>query len=102
MIKNRNYLVFTPSVWPPIVVLSEGSSVLCENTLSMDCMKKEYAAFERAMDEEKLYREISDYVGICALIDADPIRLDRILYEELGWHGQDLVDYYCRCENIHQ
>ena len=104
MIKNRNFSVFTPGVGQPHVVLSDVSSVLCENTLSMDnknFMEQEYAAFERAMNEERIYLRVSDYSEICALIGADPIGLDRVIYEELGWHGQAVVDFYALCENIH-
>lgn len=104
MIKNRNFSVFTPGVWPLKVVLSDVSSVLCENTLSMDSknfMEQKYAAFERVMNEKKIYRKISDYPEICALIGADPIGLDMVIYEELGLHGQAVVDFYCLCENLH-
>ena len=104
MIKNRNFSVFTPGVWQPNVVLSDVSSVLCENTLSMDnknFMEQEYAAFERAMNEERIYLRVSDYSEICALIGADPIGLDKVIFEELGWHGQAVVDFYALCENIH-
>ncbi len=64
-------------------------------------MEQEYAAFERAMNEERIYLRVSDYSEICALIGADPIGLDRVIYEELGWHGQAVVDFYALCENIH-
>ncbi len=93
--------MFTPGVWPPNVVLSDVSYVLCENKLSMDCMEKEYAAFEKAMDEERIYKRLSDYSEICALIGADPVLLDRVIYGELGYSGQGLVDFYRSCENIH-
>ena len=102
MIKNINFSVFTPGVRSPIVVLSDLSSVLCENTLSMDYIERKYAAFERAMDEEKIYRKVSDYSEICAMICVDPLGLDKVLYEELGWHGQALVDFYRLCENINK
>ena len=54
---------------------------------------KDYAAFERAMNEEKLYREL-DYEGICRRIGADRDLLEDLLVKELGFEGQDLVDYY--------
>ncbi len=53
------------------------------------------------MDEQKIYRQIPEYSGICALIGADPLLLDDKIYDELGWRGQALVDFYRRCENIH-
>ena len=101
MIKNRNISVFTPGLFPSDVVLSDVSFVLCENTLSMDYMGKKYAAFEKAMDEERIYRKLSDYSEVCDLIGADPLELDKVIYEELGWHGQALVDFYRLYENIH-
>ena len=72
-----------------------------KNMLSMGYMEKEYAAFEKAMDEERIYRKVSDFSEICALIGANPIGLDRVIYGELGWHGQAVVDFYSLCENIH-
>ncbi len=66
----------------------------------MDFMEKEYASFEMAMDEERLYRLIPDFQGICLRIGAEPAALDAKLYEELGYSGQELVDFYRRCENI--
>ena len=67
----------------------------------MDYMEKEYAAFERAMDEDRIYREVSDYSEICLRIGVGPVELNVKIYEELGYFGQDIVDFYRRCENIH-
>ena len=67
----------------------------------MDRTENDYAAFEEAMDERRLYRQISDFAGICLSIGAEPAALDAVIYEELGYSGQDLVDFYRRCENIH-
>ncbi|HAY18976.1 MAG TPA: hypothetical protein DCY24_07305 [Rikenellaceae bacterium] len=72
-----------------------------KNTFTMDRTENDYAAFEKAMDERRLYRQISDFVGICLRIGAEPAALDAVIYEELGYRGQDLVDFYRRCENIH-
>ncbi len=69
--------------------------------MSMECIEKEYAAFEKAMDEERVYRRLSDFSGICALIGVDPIMLDKVIYGELGYSGQGLVDFYRSCEDIH-
>ncbi len=66
----------------------------------MDRIEKDYASFEKAMDEDRLYREIPDFSGICMRIGADPDPLDRKIYDELGLRGQDLVNFYRRCENI--
>lgn len=59
----------------------------------METTDKCYAAFERAMDEEKLYRDL-DFLGICLRIGADPVALEGRLVEELGYRGQELVDLY--------
>ena len=59
----------------------------------METVIKEYAAFERAMDEESIYREL-DYEGICDRLGADPERLENLLISELGFEGQALVDFY--------
>ena len=59
----------------------------------MEKTEKYYAAFERAMNEERLYRDL-DFLGICLRIGADPVALDVKLVEELGYRGQDLVDLY--------
>jgi len=59
----------------------------------MKKIMRDYAAFEQAMDERKLYLEL-DFVGICTRIGADHVELDEILKKELGFDGQSLVDYY--------
>lgn len=53
------------------------------------------------MDEERIFSKVPDFPGICVRIGADPVSLDKMIYNELGWRGQDLVDFYRRCENIH-
>ena len=53
----------------------------------------DYAAFERAMDEEKLFLDL-DFNGICRRIGADRDTLDEKLFEELGLDGDSLVDIY--------
>ncbi len=66
----------------------------------MDRTEYCYAAFERMMDEERIFSRISGFPEICALIGADPVLLDKMIYEELGWRGQALVDFYRSCENV--
>ncbi len=58
----------------------------------MDRTENDYSAFEKAMDEQRLYRQIPDFTGICLRIGADPAALDAVIYDELGYRGQDLVD----------
>lgn len=65
----------------------------------MNRTDRDYAAFERAMDERGIFRECADFREICSLIGADPVSLDRKIREELGWRGQALVDFYRRENN---
>lgn len=74
---------------------------LRKHFFAMDRTEKDYVAFERAMDDAKVYRGMPDYLGICLLIGAEPAALDRMIYEELGFRGQDLVDRYRMSEYIH-
>ena len=59
----------------------------------MEKTMKDYAAFERAMEEEKLYLSM-DFKEICRKIGADYDVLNEIVYSELGFDGPDLVKYY--------
>ena len=59
----------------------------------MEKTMKDYAAFERAMNEEKLYLTM-DFEGICRKIGADSDALDEKVYSELGFDGPDIVEYY--------
>lgn len=67
----------------------------------MNRTERDYVVFEQAMNERGLFRECPDFLEICSLIGADPVSLDQKIYEELGWRGQALVDFYLRCENCH-
>ena len=53
----------------------------------------DYAAFEKAMDEDKVYLDL-DFEEICLALGADRKALDRLLMEETGFSGQGLVDLY--------
>ena len=59
----------------------------------MEKTLKDYAAFERAMNEDKLYLKY-DFKEICQKIRADQYFLNELIIGELGFSGQDLVDYY--------
>ena len=75
--------------------------LFAEKEFAMDRTEIDYAAFERAMDEERIYNEIPDFAGICSRIGADPVSLDKMIYDEIGLRGQALVDFYLWSENIH-
>jgi len=74
---------------------------LRKTLFAMNRTELDYAAFERMMDEERIFSKVDDFSGICALIGADPVPLDKMIYDELGWRGQELVDFYRSSENIH-
>ena len=59
----------------------------------MEKTMRDYTAFERAMNQEKLYRAC-DFEGICRAIGADKDTLNETIYRELGFDGQEIVDYY--------
>lgn len=67
----------------------------------MDRTDRDYAAFERAMDETGIFREHDDFLEICSVLGADPVSLNRKIFDELGWNGQALVDHYRLLEKIH-
>ncbi len=69
--------------------------------MGTDRTEVDYAAFERAMDVERIYARVKDFEGICSAIGADPGPLDRMIYDEIGLGGQALVDFYLSSENIH-
>ncbi len=59
----------------------------------MEKIMTDYAAFARAMNEERLYESL-DFVGICIRIGADPVAMDALIQQELGYTGESLVDSY--------
>ena len=59
----------------------------------MEKIMKDYAAFERALDEDKVYLDL-DYNEICTALGADKDELDKLILEETGYSGQGLVDFY--------
>ena len=59
----------------------------------MESVNEDYAAFEMAMDRDKVYLDL-DYDEICAALGIDRNRLDRMLREELGYGGEELVAFY--------
>ena len=59
----------------------------------MEKTMKDYVAIERAMNVEKLYLKY-DFKEICQRIGADSYFLNELIIGELGFSGQDLVDYY--------
>ena len=54
---------------------------------------EDYAAFERAMDEDKVYLDLC-FEEICSALGADIESLDRLIFSEIGFNGRDLVDFY--------
>ena len=60
---------------------------------SMEKLMEDYAAFERAMDQDKVYLDLS-FEEICEAIGADAESLDRLILSEIGFDGRELVDFY--------
>lgn len=55
-------------------------------------MEESYASFAQALEEKKLMRE--DHLGfkeICTRLEADPVALDRMLFTELGYSGEEIL-----------
>ena len=59
----------------------------------MEKLMEDYAAFERAMDEGKVYLDL-DFEEICTALGADKDALDRLILNETGYSGQGLVVFY--------
>ena len=56
-------------------------------------MMEDYAAFEQAMDRDKVYLDLS-FEEISAALGADEEALDRLIFNEIGFGGKELVDFY--------
>lgn len=57
--------------------------------------EKDYAAFEHAMDVDRIYQDNNlDYQGICALLGLDCGPLEKLLETELGFSGEAIVRAY--------
>ncbi|MBR1927595.1 MAG: hypothetical protein IJ840_07615 [Bacteroidales bacterium] len=59
----------------------------------MGKMMEDYAAFEQAMDRDKVYLDLS-FEEISAALGADENALDRLILNEIGFGGRELVDFY--------
>ena len=68
-------------------------SSLENKKLAMEKIMEDYAAFERAMDEDKVYLDLC-FEEICEAIGAEKNALDRLILSEIGVDGNDLVDCY--------
>ena len=59
----------------------------------MEKLMEDYAAFERAMDQDKVYLDLY-FEEICEAIGADAEVLDRLILSEIGLDGRETVDFY--------
>lgn len=51
-----------------------------------------YAVFWNMLDREHIYQDKNlDFPTICDFMGIDRERLDNLLYEETGLHGQDIL-----------
>ena len=63
---------------------------------------KVYAAFGRLMDEQKVWRDPSvSFSEICSLAGSSTDVLNRILLEEIGMDGEELLLRYKAAERQH-
>ncbi len=68
---------------------------ICKKRTAMKKIEKDYAAFERLMNEKKIYLDRNlQFEGICSIIGAGPAELDRLIIDELGHTGQSVLDLY--------
>ena len=74
-----------------------------KNNDAMEKTGRDYAAFGRAMDEEMVWKDRSvDFEGMCRLLGADPVALDKTIFSELGFRGQAVLDFYRGFDNINE
>ena len=59
----------------------------------MKKLMEKYVAFERAMDRDKVYLDLS-FEEICSAIGADVEALDKLILSEIGLSGRETVDFY--------
>ncbi len=79
------------------VLHSENVNKLMKKARDMNISEKEYAAFGRLMNEEKVYIDPSvDFAAVCRWLGMDAEALDAVLREELGYGGDGLMEAYRR------
>lgn len=63
-------------------------------------LSKEYAAFERLMDVDEIYRDESlSFSDACAMAGATPSELEQMIADELGYLGDEIMEVY-RCKSL--
>jgi hypothetical protein len=90
LIKNRKNSLHTPSGIANFRLLSP---IFAAKRSVMEKIMDDYAAFERAMDRDKVYLDL-DFDEICSAIGADKKVLDQLISKEIGMSGRELVDFY--------
>lgn len=58
----------------------------------MKTLEESYASFAQALEEKGLMRE--EHLGfkeICTRLETDPAALDRMIYDELGYSGEEIL-----------
>ncbi|MBQ9878212.1 MAG: hypothetical protein IJM29_04820 [Bacteroidales bacterium] len=54
-----------------------------------------YAVFWEMLDRERIYMDKNlDFQTVCDYIGIDRSRLDRLIYEETGLHGQEVLTHF--------
>ena len=59
----------------------------------MEKLMRDYAALEQAMDIDEVFVDL-DVEDICFAIEAAKKTLDQLIFSEIGYGGQELVDFY--------
>lgn len=67
--------------------------------MNMKTYLEQFAAFEKAMDEDRIYRDANlDFEGICCHVGADPVVVDGMASREVGCDARTLVEIYREME----
>jgi len=67
----------------------------------MKRIKKAYAEFGRLMNEEQIYAQPGiTFKDICAQIGVDEQALNKIIYEEMGMNGPEILESFQKLLNL--
>ena len=54
-----------------------------------------YAVFWELLDRDRIYLDKSlDFSTVCEYMGISTERLDRLIYEETGFHGQEVLTHF--------
>ena len=68
---------------------------ICKKAKYMITLLASYAVFWDLLDRERIYRDENlDFPTVCDFIGIACDRLDSLLLEETGFHGQDILAHF--------